>query len=167
MSLRKKLAYLRLNFSWKSKASNLRQPKLSASYIENVPAIFLLVNVTFLTWKSLKKLKYSWSPAPLRPPPTHTHFLKFLKKKNERGVQIFPTKMEGGVNKIGGVLKRGAITYFQTNLFQCYLSLSAWCVSVSVSVCVLFIYTIFISIICVSKEEPSLTRGGQNLKKRR
>ena len=75
--------------------------------------------------------------------------------------------MEGGVNKIGGVLKRGGITYFQTTLFQCYLSLSAWCVSVSVSVCVLFIYTIFISIICVSKEEPSLTRGGQNLKKRR
>ena len=30
--------YLRLNFSWKSKALNLRQPQLSASYKESVAA---------------------------------------------------------------------------------------------------------------------------------
>ena len=41
--------------------------------------------------------------------------------------------------------------------FQCYLSLSVWCV------CVLFIYTIFISIICVSQEEPSLTSSNQQI----
>ena len=36
--------YLRLNFSRKSKALNLRQPKLSACYKENVAAIFQSVN---------------------------------------------------------------------------------------------------------------------------
>ena len=41
--------YLRLNFSCKSKASNLLQPKLSASYKESVAAIIQSVNVTFLT----------------------------------------------------------------------------------------------------------------------
>ena len=39
-------------FSWKSKALNLRQPKLSASYKESVIEIFQSVDVTFLTWKS-------------------------------------------------------------------------------------------------------------------
>ena len=51
-SLRTKLVYLRLNFSLKSKASNLRQSKLSASYKESVAVIFQSVNVIFLTWKS-------------------------------------------------------------------------------------------------------------------
>ena len=41
---------------------------------------------------------------------------------------------KGGVGKIGagGVLlkKGGGITYFHTNSFQCYLSLSVWCVYV-------------------------------------
>ena len=35
-SLRTKLVYLRLKFSCKSKAPNLRQPKLSTSYKESV-----------------------------------------------------------------------------------------------------------------------------------
>ena len=43
--------YLRLNVSSKSKALNLRLPKLSASYKESVAAIFQSMNVTFLTWK--------------------------------------------------------------------------------------------------------------------
>ena len=41
--------------------------------------------------------------------------------------------------------------------FQCYLSLSVWCV------CVLFIYTIFISIICVSQEELCLTASNEQI----
>ena len=48
-SLRTKLVYLRLNLSWKSKASNLMQPKFSASYKESVAAILQSVNVNFLT----------------------------------------------------------------------------------------------------------------------
>ena len=47
----------------------------------------------------------------------------------------------------------------QTNPFQCYLSLSVWCVCV----CVLFIYTISISIICVLEEETSLTVSNQQI----
>ena len=51
-------------------------------------------------------------------------------------------------------------TYFLlTNPFQCYLSLSVWCVCL----CVLFIYTISISIICVSQEEPSLIASNQQI----
>ena len=40
---------LRLTFK---KGLNLWQPKLSASFKESVAALFLSVNVTFLTWKS-------------------------------------------------------------------------------------------------------------------
>ena len=67
------------------------------------------------------------------------------------------------VGKMGGVfLKKGGggggggggshtnTNVILTNPFQCYLSLSVWCVSV------LFIYTIPVSIICFSQEEPSL-----------
>ena len=48
-----KISVLEVNFSWKSNALNLRQPKLSASYKEIVDAIFQSMNATFLTWKSL------------------------------------------------------------------------------------------------------------------
>ena len=53
------------------------------------------------------------------------------------------------VGKIGDgvVLRKRSINYFHTNLFQCYLPLTVWCV------CVLFIYTISISIIWDSQEE--------------
>ena len=40
------------NFGKKSKALNLRQSKLSASYKESVAAIVQSVNIIFLTWKS-------------------------------------------------------------------------------------------------------------------
>ena len=55
-------------------------------------------------------------------------------------------------NKIGvAVLETGGITIFiLINTFQCYLSLSVCCV------CVFFIYTISIHIVCVSQEEPGL-----------
>ena len=56
------LVYLRMNFSWKSKASNLRQPKLSDSYKENVATIFQSMNVVFLTWVKLWKLKVHVTP---------------------------------------------------------------------------------------------------------
>ena len=79
----------------------------------------------------------------------------------------------GRVGKIGGVvLKRWvSLLFILTNPFQCYLSLSVWCVCVywgvhvcaCVCVCVLFIYTIFISIICVSEEEPSLKASNQQI----
>ena len=46
---------MRLNFSWKSNASNIRQPKLSASYKENVAAIFQS-KCYFLNLEKLKKL---------------------------------------------------------------------------------------------------------------
>ena len=49
--------------------------------------------------------------------------------------------------KIGGVLKKGvSVIFILTNAFQCYLSQSVW------YVCVLFVYAISISIICVSQE---------------
>ena len=42
-------------------------------------------------------------------------------------------------------------------LFQCYLSLSVWCMYV------LFIHTIFISVICVSQEELSLIASNEQM----
>ena len=46
-----------------------------------------------------------------------------------------------------------------TNPFQCYLSLSVWCMCV----CILIIYTISISTIYVSQEEPSLIASNQQI----
>ena len=60
--MRTKLVYLRLNFSWKSKALNVREPKLSTSYKKSVAVIFQSMNVIFLTWKSLSDFKSSPSP---------------------------------------------------------------------------------------------------------
>ena len=48
--------YLRLTFSWKWKASNLRQSKLSASYKESAAAILQSVNVIFFNLEKLKRL---------------------------------------------------------------------------------------------------------------
>ena len=64
---------------------------------------------------------------------------------------------DGAVGKIDGVVLKKDISliFILTNPFQCYLSLSVWCVRV------LFIYTISISIICVSKDEPSLIASNQ------
>ena len=79
----------------------------------------------------------------------------------------FSSYKNGEVAKIGGVvLKKGwRITYFHTNPFQCYSSLSIWCVCVCVCVCecVVFICTSCISIICVSQEEPSLIASNQQI----
>ena len=55
-------------------------------------------------------------------------FLKFLKKKKE--VPIFPIKI-GRVGKIGVIsfFKKGvSLIFILINPFQCYLSLSVWCV---------------------------------------
>ena len=83
----------------------------------------------------------------------------FEKNKGGRvgGVQIFPIKMEGLVKEVGLFFKKGwGITYFHTNPFQCHLSLSVWCV------CVCFVHLHhFISIMCVSPEEPSLITSNQ------
>ena len=70
-------------------------------------------------------------------------FSKFLKNK---GVQIFPIKKEGLV-KQEVVLKKGvSLIFMLASPLQCYLSLNVRCVYV------LFIYTISISITCVSQE---------------
>ena len=64
------------------------------------------------------------------------------------------------VDKIGDCLKKGVpFIFILTNLFQCYLSVSVWCVCI----CVLFIYTTSISIICVSQEEPCLIASNQQI----
>ena len=76
------------------------------------------------------------------------------------GFQIsFPNKYEA-VGKIGGVVfvfsKRGvSLTFILTNPFQCYLSLSVWCVWVCVCVCV--------CVLCVSKDDPSLITSNQQI----
>ena len=56
-------------------------------------------------------------------------------------------------HKKGGV----SLILILTNPFQCYLSVFDVCV------CVLFICTISISIICVSKDEPSLIESNQQI----
>ena len=112
--------YLRLNFSWKSKALNLRQPKLSASYNESIA-------------------------------------------EEERGCWVFEIfrffQKNGGVGKIAGVIfkKEVSLIFIVTNPFKCYLSLSVWWM------CVLFIYTISISIIYVSQEETSFIASNQQI----
>ena len=59
-------------------------------------------------------------------------------------------------HKKGG--RVGILSFFiLTSPFQSYLSLSVCCV------CVLFIYTISVSIICVSQKEPSLTASNQQI----
>ena len=49
-----------------------------------------------------------------------------------------------------------SLIFILTNPFQCYLSLSVWCVY-------MFIYNISISIICVSKDKPSLIASNQQI----
>ena len=59
-----------------------------------------------------------------------------------QGGSDFPHK-KGGVGNIGGCFKKGVLFIFiLPNLFKCYLSLKVWCV------CVLFLYNIFIGILC-------------------
>ena len=85
---------------------------------------------------NLKKLKHSWTP--------HSPFsFQNFQKKGVSVFKIFKKKgwhshfshKNGGVGKtvgnIGGVfLKRGGLSliFILTNPFQCYLSLSVWCV---------------------------------------
>ena len=101
-----------MNFSWKSKASKLRQSKLSASYKESVAAIFQSVKVTFLTWKSQNIIGI-----PTLPIRGGIEFSKFLKKG---GGSDFSSHKNEGVGKTGGFVffkKRGVgITYFHTNM---------------------------------------------------
>ena len=135
--LRTKLVYLRLNFSWKSKALNLRQPKLSASYKESVTAIFQSVNVPFLTSKSLSIVD---TPTPclikgegLR---GRVRVFKIFEKK-KRGSD-FSSHKNGGVQKIGGVvLKKVGVSplFVLTNLHSVIF---LWVFGVCVCVCVCF-----------------------------
>ena len=73
--------------------------------------------------------------------------MKFLKKTPSD----FPHK-KGGFGKIGGVLKKGvSLMFIRTNPFQCYLSLSVWCV------CVLCLFISFPSALFVSQEQSGLS----------
>ena len=79
----------------------------------------------------------------------------FLKLKKKRGVPIFHIEI-GRVGKIGAFFKKkaegeGAVSliFILTNPFQCYLSLSVWCVCVCVCVCVFCLFAPFISILFV------------------
>ena len=85
-------------------------------------------------------------------------FRHFEKKGGGEGGSDFSHK-KGGIGNRGCFLKKGvgSLIFMLTNPFQCYLSLSVWCV------CVLFIYTISIRIICVSQEEPSLIVSNQQI----
>ena len=143
-----------MNFRWKSKAPNLRQPKLSACYKESVEAIFRSVNVTFLTWKCLGIVDTP-SLYKGRSKGRGVSFQNFQKKGG--GGSDFSDK-NGGVGKIGViVLKKGSITYFYTYYPFPVLSfpecLVCVCVCVHVCVCVCFvylhIYTISISVLFV------------------
>ena len=64
---------------------------------------------------------------------------------------------EGEVIKIGVVLKKSECHYLPLANPSPYLSLCA------VSACVLFIYTICISILCVSQEGVSLVESNQQI----
>ena len=77
-SLRTKLVYLRLNFISKSKALNLRQPKLSASYKESLVAIFQSQNV-ILNLQKLKRLQF-FHPPITKPTPPFLVFPYFQQK---------------------------------------------------------------------------------------
>ena len=67
--------------------------------------------------------------------------------------------------------KEVSLIFIITDPFQCYLSLSVWCICVCVGVCVcvcmcvcaLFIYIISVTIICVSQEENSLIASYQQI----
>ena len=54
--------------------------------------------------------------------------------------------------------KKGAVTYFHAYSFQCYLS-----ESFGLWVCILFIYNVSTSIICVSVEELTLIESNQQI----
>ena len=110
MFFKNKISLLKMNFRWKSKAPNLRQPKWSACYKESVEAIFRSVNVTFLTWKCLGIVDTP-SLYKGRSKGRGVSFQNFQKKG---GGSDFSDK-NGGVGKIGViVLKKGSITYFYT-----------------------------------------------------
>ena len=66
---------------------------------------------------------------------------------------------------MGLFLKKGvSLIFILTNPFKYYLSVSVWRVYVCMGVFVcLFIYTISISIFCVSQEEPILVASNQQI----
>ena len=106
-------------------------------------------------------ISHSWSlPLPFILPPFIKGEFEFSKFSKKRGGSDFCHKM-GGVDKTGGLVnkRRVPLTFILTNPFQCYFSLRVWCVCM----CVLFIYTISISIIYVSQEEPSLIASNQQI----
>ena len=98
---------------------------------------FSISHHTFLTWK---KIKHSWNLFPFL-------FIKDRRRRGEEGVVDF-LKFSRDVG----------LRFPITNSFQCYLSVSVWCVCVCVCV---FIYPISISNIYVSQEETSLIASNQ------
>ena len=86
-------------------------------------------------------------------------FLKFNQKGG--GFMFFPQKGRSWRNR-GDYFKkeRVSLIFILSKPFQCYLSLSAWCVFVW---CVLFVYTISVSILCVSRQGRSLIESNQQI----
>ena len=85
----------------------------------------------------------------LKPPQLYKggfEFSKFLLK----GDSDFSLK-KAGVDKIGGCFKKEGITYFHTNLFQCYLSLSVWCVSM----CFVYLHHLYHYYLCFTGRTQS------------
>ena len=64
---------------------------------------------------------------------------------------------KGGVGKIGGCFTKGRVPLIFILTFSGVKFLEVF------DVCVLFVYTISISIICVSQEEPSLIAPNQQM----
>ena len=85
----------------------------------------------------------------------YTRWLRFQNSPEKGGGRSDFSHKNGGVGKIGGVVV--SLIFIIANPFQCYLSLSVWCV------CVLFTYTISVSIICVSQKEPRLIASNQEI----
>ena len=84
------------------------------------------------------------------------------KKFEKSGGSDFSSQKNGWVGKISGgegVLKKRGVSliFILTNPFQCYRSLSVCCV------CGFCSFTPFLSVLLVSKDEPSLTASNQQM----
>ena len=103
-------------------------------------------NETFLTWSSLTCnifSKKSW-------------FLFSDKPQVQKSVDVITCFFCTVKNKNSEAARLIVGTPFPIP-FQCYFSQSVWCM------CVLFIYTILISVICVSQEELSLVASNAQM----
>ena len=94
--------YLRLHFTWKLKASNLKQPKLSASYKRKCTSNFSISECYFL---NLKKVRHKLdSLSFVKSGVEWEGRVEVSKLYNNRGGPDFFFKKNSGIGKIGGVV---------------------------------------------------------------